>query len=74
MIVCSCKAVTCRAIRSAVRNGASDLRAVRKASGACTGCGQCRLHVAEIIADEAASSARWANRLPVMPFQATSAV
>jgi len=48
MYVCICKAVTDREIRSAVLDGATTVRALRKQLG-CTGqCGKCKQQVREI--------------------------
>ncbi|MEL6183007.1 MAG: (2Fe-2S)-binding protein [Myxococcota bacterium] len=53
MIVCSCKGVSCRKIREVVREGATTVKAVRKACRAGSSCGMCRSQIAEIIAEEA---------------------
>ena len=49
MIVCSCHAVSDRALRDAVRAGHSHAEVVA-ATGAGTDCGHCRDTVAEIVA------------------------
>lgn len=51
MIVCLCKAVSDRAIRTARDAGASTLEAVRVATGAGSGCGCCHGVVERILAE-----------------------
>jgi bacterioferritin-associated ferredoxin len=50
VIVCMCKNVNERAIRTAVENGACSVREVGAATGAGTGCGCCRRVIAELVA------------------------
>jgi bacterioferritin-associated ferredoxin len=52
MIVCHCQAVTDRAIRSAVRDGARCRRSVARACAAGRSCGGCRLAIDEIVQSE----------------------
>lgn len=52
MIVCSCRAVTDREIRRAVRAGACTVREVAESCGAGSACGGCRASVLAIL-DEA---------------------
>jgi len=53
MIVCHCRAVSDRAIREAVREGARTHREVALACGAGRVCGGCRPAVLGVIDDEA---------------------
>jgi bacterioferritin-associated ferredoxin len=50
VIVCMCKNVNERAIRTAIENGACTVRAVGAATGAGTGCGCCRGAIAGLVA------------------------
>ena len=52
MIVCHCKGITEREIRSAVRNGATTHRQVTRACQAGRSCGGCHPVIREIIEDE----------------------
>ena len=52
MIVCHCQAVTDRAIRSAVRDGARCRRSVARACAAGRSCGGCALAIDEILRSE----------------------
>ena len=52
MIVCHCRRVCDRTIRSAVRAGADTEDAVGEACGAGTGCGRCRPAVSALIDSE----------------------
>jgi bacterioferritin-associated ferredoxin len=52
MIVCHCQAVTDRAIRSAVRDGARCRRSVARACSAGRSCGGCRIAIEEILRSE----------------------
>ena len=52
MLVCHCKKVHCRTVRSAIRAGASDVESVGRACGAGTGCGGCRPLVGALVAQE----------------------
>jgi bacterioferritin-associated ferredoxin len=58
VIVCHCRGVTDRAIRRAVRQGASTRRQVAQACGAGAGCGGCRISVQKILESEDRSSER----------------
>lgn len=44
MIICICANVSDRAISEAVRNGCGSVDAITMKTGACSGCGQCRMH------------------------------
>lgn len=55
MIVCHCRAVSDRAIRASVREGAATLEAVSECTGAAQCCGGCEPMVAEIIEEELAA-------------------
>jgi bacterioferritin-associated ferredoxin len=72
VIVCSCKGVPCRKIRQAVRDGAVCLKSIRKVCGAGGVCGQCRFHVAEILAEERQSGSA-PHALPADLLQVTAA-
>ncbi len=63
MLVCHCNAVTDRAIRQAVRNGACTRGAVSRHCGAGNGCGGCTPVVDEILASEQSVEPRPALRL-----------
>jgi bacterioferritin-associated ferredoxin len=52
MIVCHCQAVTDRAIRSAIREGARCRRSVARACAAGRSCGGCTLAIDEILRGE----------------------
>ena len=52
MLVCLCKAVTDRAIRQAVQDGAQSRGAVSRDCGAGNGCGGCTPVIDEILAAE----------------------
>jgi bacterioferritin-associated ferredoxin len=52
MIVCHCQAVTDRAIRNAVREGARCRRSVARACSAGRSCGGCALAIDEIVRSE----------------------
>ncbi len=55
MIVCHCKAVSERAIRRAIRSGASCPLRVGQTCGAGSVCGGCRPVVEDLLADEQSS-------------------
>jgi bacterioferritin-associated ferredoxin len=57
MIVCICRVVSDRTVRSVVASGADSLEKVAMACRAGTGCGACREQIAEIIEDCRASCA-----------------
>lgn len=44
MIVCLCANVSDRAIAQAVQGGSQSVEDIAMQTGACSGCGQCRLH------------------------------
>jgi len=44
VIICICANVSDRAISEAVRTGCSSVDEITMKTGACSGCGQCRLH------------------------------
>jgi bacterioferritin-associated ferredoxin len=52
LIVCHCQAVTDRAIRNAVRDGARCRRSVARACAAGRSCGGCTLAIDEIVRSE----------------------
>ena len=52
MIVCHCRAVSDRAIRKAVRDGARTRRDVARACSAAARCGSCGPAIDEIISSE----------------------
>jgi len=54
MIVCHCKAVSDRRVRTAIRAGAGCRKAIARACGAGAGdrCGACRPVVDELLAEE----------------------
>jgi bacterioferritin-associated ferredoxin len=58
MLVCHCKAVSDRAIRSAVRNGAQTVSDVARSCGAGDHCGGCLDVVQELIHSESAHHAQ----------------
>ena len=58
MIVCHCKGITEREIRSAVREGATTHRQVGRACQAGRSCGGCHPVIREIIEDEHEPRAR----------------
>ena len=45
MFACICRAVTCDEVTAAIDNGAATLKAVAKATRACTSCGTCRSRI-----------------------------
>jgi bacterioferritin-associated ferredoxin len=49
MIVCLCKAVSCRTIRSEVRRGNRTIKGIAQACQAGTGCGACVQQIRELI-------------------------
>jgi bacterioferritin-associated ferredoxin len=50
MIVCLCKAVSCRTIRGEVRRGNRTVKGIAQACQAGTGCGACVQQIRELIA------------------------
>lgn len=55
MVVCHCKGLSDRDVRSAIRAGAQSRRQVTRTCGAGSHCGGCRPVIEEILADELAS-------------------
>jgi bacterioferritin-associated ferredoxin len=51
MIVCHCRAVSDRAVRESLRNGAVDVAGVMAETKAGTCCGGCLVAVAELVAE-----------------------
>lgn len=49
MYVCNCRGVTDQDIREAVYEGASNLRSIRKCTGAAGQCGKCASHVKSVL-------------------------
>ncbi len=79
MIVCICRAVSDRAIRSARDAGARSLEAIGAATGAGTCCGCCRGTIARILAEpctgvpcEAAAPAREDAAAETVPLRAAA--
>lgn len=58
MLVCHCKGLTDRDVRSAVRDGAQSRRQVTRSCGAGGRCGGCRPLIDEILAQELAGEPR----------------
>jgi bacterioferritin-associated ferredoxin len=52
VIICHCRTVSDRAIRSAIRCGADHLDAVTESCGAGGDCGGCRLRIEQLLAIE----------------------
>jgi len=52
VIVCHCRAVSDRAIRASIRDGASTIDAVRAATGASGCCGGCEPMLSDILDEE----------------------
>jgi len=65
MLVCHCKRVSDRAIRAAVREGASCQETVGEACGAGTGCGGCVPMVQRLIREESGERSN-GRSLPVL--------
>lgn len=65
MLICHCKRVSDRAIRAAVREGASCKESVGDACGAGTGCGGCLPMVQRLIREESSERSS-ALSLPVL--------
>ncbi len=57
MLVCLCKAVPERRVRSAIREGARTVTEVGRATGAGTDCGACREMIAQILQQETSREA-----------------
>ncbi len=58
MILCHCKGVSDKSVRSAIQCGASSVRDVARACGAGTGCGGCRPLIQELIRTEQHGTSR----------------
>lgn len=52
MILCLCEAVTERAMRDAVRDGATTVGQVARRTRAATGCGSCACDLKRVILEE----------------------
>jgi bacterioferritin-associated ferredoxin len=52
MIVCSCKGITDRAIRTLIRDGVCSMREIGRACEAGRGCGGCRPAIDELVVTE----------------------
>ena len=53
MFACICRAVTGDEVTAAIDDGAATLKAVAKATGACTVCGSCRERICSMIGERA---------------------
>jgi bacterioferritin-associated ferredoxin len=63
MIVCHCRAVSDRALRESIENGAADVASVMAATGAGTCCGGCLVVVEDLVSEgQGASSIEVARR------------
>ena len=51
MYACICRAVTSDEVSTAIDNGATTVRAVSKATGACSGCGTCRERIKDMLGE-----------------------
>lgn len=49
MYVCNCHGITDTQIKSAVEDGCSSFRELRKTTGVATCCGQCACHAKEVL-------------------------
>ena len=56
MFACICRAVTCDQVFTAIDSGAVTVRAVAKATGACTGCGTCLERIVGMIGERTAAA------------------
>ena len=75
MFACICRAVTCDQVTTAIDSGAVTVRAVAKATGACTGCGTCLERIVGMIDERTAApcplaAARVTQATPVAATQA----
>lgn len=61
MIICHCEAVSDRAVRSAIREGAIDLDAIAAECGAGSGCGGCQVRLTRLLVLEQAVELRTAS-------------
>jgi bacterioferritin-associated ferredoxin len=51
VFACICRAVTSDEVSAAIDEGAATVRAVAKATGACTGCGTCRERIGTMLGE-----------------------
>jgi bacterioferritin-associated ferredoxin len=51
VFACICQAVTCDQVTAAIDDGAATLKAVAKATRACTSCGTCRDRIVNMLAE-----------------------
>jgi bacterioferritin-associated ferredoxin len=51
VFACICRAVTCDQVTAAIDDGAATLKAVAKATRACTSCGTCRDRIVNMLAE-----------------------
>ena len=51
VFACICRAVTDERVCAAIDQGATTVEAVASATGAGTGCGTCRVHLADLIGE-----------------------
>jgi bacterioferritin-associated ferredoxin len=51
VFACICRAVTCDQVTAAIDDGAATLKAVAKATRACTSCGTCRERIVDMLAE-----------------------
>jgi bacterioferritin-associated ferredoxin len=71
MIICHCHRVTDREIRSAVREGARNLRMIGSACGAGAGCGGCQEAVQDIL-DAERSASQAPRSIPAFALEASA--
>jgi bacterioferritin-associated ferredoxin len=70
VFACICRAVTCDQVTTAIDSGAVTVRAVAKATGACTGCGTCLERIVGMIDERAAAPCPLAAHAPLAAHQA----
>jgi bacterioferritin-associated ferredoxin len=58
MFACICRAVTTDEVSAAIADGAATVKAVARATGACTASGTCRQRNANMIGERAAQCPR----------------
>jgi bacterioferritin-associated ferredoxin len=51
VFACICQAVTCDQVTAAIDDGAATLKAVARATRACTSCGTCRERIVNMLAE-----------------------
>ena len=71
MIVCHCRAVSDRAIRASIRDGASTIDVVSAETGANTCCGGCEPTVARILEEELGTPVQTSTTTPDSSLRAT---